>query len=59
MMRAGVLTLPVYCLMCLYRVIFEFALKRESREREFLADRIAAKVVSPPAIVQSLIKIAA
>jgi Zn-dependent protease with chaperone function len=58
-MKSSVMTLPVYYLLCLYRVIFEVALKRDSRAREFLADRIASKVVSPAAIVQSLIKIAA
>lgn len=59
MMRSGGVTIPVFYLMLLYRLIFEIALKRDSREREFLADRIAAKAVSPAAIVQSLIKIAA
>jgi Zn-dependent protease with chaperone function len=59
MMRGGGLTLVVYHLMYLYRMIFEFALMRDSREREFKADRTAAKLVSPQAIVQSLIKIAA
>jgi Zn-dependent protease with chaperone function len=59
MMRGGGLTVVVYHLMSLYRVIFEFALMRDSREREFKADRTAAKLVSPQAIVQSLIKIAA
>jgi Zn-dependent protease with chaperone function len=59
MMRSGGITILVYYLLRMYRMIFEFALKRDSREREFLADRIAAKVVSPSAIVQSLIKIAA
>lgn len=59
MMRSAGATVPVFYLMRLYRVIFEFALKRESRTREFLADRTAAAVVSARAIVQSLIKLAA
>ncbi|MFZ6644832.1 M48 family metallopeptidase [Undibacterium sp. TJN25] len=58
-MASGGLTIVVYQLMNLYRVIFEIALKSDSREREFLADRIAAKIISGKAIVQSLIKIAA
>ncbi|GGC63003.1 M48 family metallopeptidase [Undibacterium terreum] len=58
-MATGGLTIMVYYLLNLYRVIFEIALKRDSREREFLADKIAAKVISGKAIVQSLIKIAA
>ncbi|MFZ6656587.1 M48 family metallopeptidase [Undibacterium sp. TJN19] len=49
----------VFYLMCLYRMIFELASARSSRDREFLADRIAAKVISPAAISHSLIKIAA
>ncbi|MES2072774.1 MAG: M48 family metallopeptidase [Pseudomonadota bacterium] len=58
-MAAGGLTVMLYYLLNLYRVIFEIALKSDSREREFLADRIAAKLISGKAIVQSLIKIAA
>ncbi|MCH8622075.1 M48 family metallopeptidase [Undibacterium sp. TS12] len=49
----------VFYLMCLYRMIFEIASARNSRDREFLADRIAAKVVAPAAVVNSLIKVAA
>lgn len=59
MMRATAATVPVFYLMQLYRVIFEFSLKRESRAREFLADRTAAALVSARAIVQSLIKLSA
>lgn len=56
--EAGFTMVVVYFLQ-LYRLIFQLALSRDSREREFKADRIAAKLVSPQAIVQSLIKIAA
>lgn len=59
MMRANGVTILVYYLMRMYRVIFEFALKRDSRDREFLADRTAADAVSPSAIAQALIKISA
>ena len=59
MMRSTGATVPVFYLMQLYRVIFEFAFKRESRAREFLADRTAAALVSARAIVQSLVKLAA
>lgn len=58
-MRTGGLSAVVSPLLDLYRMIFEVALARESREREFKADRIAAKLISPDAIAQSLIKIAA
>jgi Zn-dependent protease with chaperone function len=59
LMLHGGSTIVVFYVMNLYRLIFELALRRESRQREFLADRIASRVVSPRAIVQSLIKIAA
>lgn len=49
----------VYYPLHLYRLIFEFALKRESRQREYMADRTAAKAVSPQAIIHSLVKISA
>lgn len=52
-------TVVVYYFMQLYRMIFQLALARDSRDREFKADRTAAKLVSPQAIVQSLVKIAA
>lgn len=58
-MRTGGLTAVVSPLLDLYRTIFEIALASDSREREFKADRIAAKLVSPAAIAQSLVKIAA
>jgi Zn-dependent protease with chaperone function len=58
-MGSNPLTVFVYYLLRLYRVIFEFALRRDSRAREFLADRIAAKLTSPAAIAQSLVKISA
>jgi len=59
MMHAAKVTIFVFYLMRMYRVIFEFALQRDSRRREFLADRAAASLVSGSAIVRSLIKIAA
>lgn len=59
LMRTGGATIVVFHLMSLYRLIFEFALRRDSREREFRADRAAAKLVSPDAIVNALIKVAA
>ncbi|MFN4120093.1 M48 family metallopeptidase [Acidovorax sp.] len=57
--RTGGLSAVVSPLLDLYRTIFEIALARDSREREFKADRIAAKLVTPAAIAQSLVKIAA
>jgi Zn-dependent protease with chaperone function len=59
MMQAAGTTLLVFYVLRLYRVIFEFALKRDSRDREFIADRTAATLVSAPGIVHALIKIGA
>jgi Zn-dependent protease with chaperone function len=59
MMYAAKVTIFVCYLMRMYRVIFEFALRRDSRNREFLADKVAAGVVSARAIISSLIKISA
>lgn len=55
----GGLAWVVVPFMQLYRMVFQLALSRDSRAREFKADRTAAKLVSPQGIVQSLIKIAA
>lgn len=58
-MRAGGLTIVAHFLLRLYRMIFSFALARDSREREYTADRVAARLTAPHYIVQSLIKISA
>lgn len=58
-MRSGGLTIVAHYLLRLYRMIFEFALARDSREREYKADRVSAGLTAPSAIVQSLIKISA
>lgn len=58
-MRTGGLTIIVYPFMQLYRMVFQLALSSDSRTREFRADHMAAKLVSPQAIAQSLIKISA
>ncbi|NUZ04680.1 M48 family metalloprotease [Schlegelella sp. ID0723] len=58
-MRQAGLSIVAHYLLRLYRVIFQFALSRDSRERELRADRSAAAVATPSAIAQSLVKIAA
>lgn len=58
-MRAGGLTRLVWPFMQLYRLILQTALSRDSREREFKADRAAARLVSPQAAVEALIKVVA
>lgn len=59
MMQATGVTFLVFYVLRLYRVIFEFALKRDSRGREFVADRVAATLVSAQGLVRALIKIGA
>ncbi|MFL6656934.1 MAG: M48 family metallopeptidase [Massilia sp.] len=58
-MGESFLTWIAFYSLSLYRTIVEIALKRDSRTREFLADRTAADTVSAKAIVTSLIKVAA
>jgi Zn-dependent protease with chaperone function len=48
-----------FYLLNLYRVIFEIALQKSSREREFAADSLAASLTSPQAVVRALVKVAA
>ena len=59
LMRKDISTVMVYYPLCLYRMLFELAWQRNSREREFVADRNAATLIAPAAIVESLIKISA
>jgi Zn-dependent protease with chaperone function len=58
-MYTGGLTRLVWPFMQLYRLILQVALSRDSREREFKADRAAARLVSPQAMVQALVKVVA
>lgn len=59
LMGENLSTLIVFYPLCLYRMLFELACQRDSREREFVADRNAASHVSAAAIIESLIKISA
>jgi Zn-dependent protease with chaperone function len=58
-MRAGGATAVVWPVLALYRIIFELALARSRRSREFRADKVAAELVSPADIGKSLVKVAA
>lgn len=58
-MHGMALTKVVAYLLDFYRVIFEIAMMRSSREREFAADRAAAQATSLQAVVHALIKISA
>ncbi|HZY18254.1 MAG TPA: M48 family metallopeptidase [Ramlibacter sp.] len=58
-MAGGGLTRLVWPFMQLYRLILQVALSRDSREREFKADRTAARLVSPQAVVEALVKVMA
>ncbi|MEZ7209191.1 M48 family metalloprotease [Pantoea ananatis] len=59
LMSENLSTLIVFYPLYLYRLFFELAWQRNSREREFIADRNAAARVSSAAIIESLIKISA
>jgi len=59
LMSENVATLIVYYPLHLYRMLFELAWQRNSREREFVADSNASALISPAAIIESLIKISA
>jgi Zn-dependent protease with chaperone function len=50
-------TLPAYYLLRMYRAIFELALKKESRERELVADRVAAQQTSADDAGRALLKV--
>ena len=56
-LETGGLTYPAFCVMRLYRAIFELALRREQRRRELLADTEAARLTSPEGLARSLLKI--
>jgi Zn-dependent protease with chaperone function len=58
-MREGGLTRIVWPFMQLYRLVLQLALSRDSREREYKADRTAAKLVSPRAVSEALLKVIA
>lgn len=59
LMGQNLATLIVFYPLYLYRILFELAWQRNSREREFIADRNASALVSPAAIIESLIKVSA
>jgi Zn-dependent protease with chaperone function len=53
----GGLTAPASYVMRLYRAVFELALAREQRRREFQADAEAARLTSPDDLARSLVKV--
>ena len=55
----GGITIPAAHVMRLFRVIFEFALQKEHRRRELLADATAVKLTSADDVARSLIKVIA
>lgn len=58
-MGGASLTMVVFYLLVAYRTVLELALMRDSREREFLADRAAAKCVHPLPLMRALVKVSA
>lgn len=45
--------------LAMYRLIFELALQKESRQREYMADKAATEITSAKNIIHSLIKVEA
>lgn len=58
-LREQITALPALYLMQLYRLLFEVALARNRRDRELRADRAAARIASPDALIRALVKITA
>jgi len=58
-MRGNAMTLVAFYPLVVYRTALELGLMRESRAREFLADRAAAQAVSGRPLISALIKISA
>jgi len=58
-MRGKAMTLIAFYPLVVYRTALELGLMRESRAREFLADRAAAQAVSGRPLISALIKISA
>jgi Zn-dependent protease with chaperone function len=55
----GGLSRPVFHFMLFFWSLYQFSLKKLSREREFRADRISSELTSPHDAGQALVKIAA
>ncbi|MGV3756640.1 MAG: M48 family metallopeptidase [Verrucomicrobiota bacterium] len=58
-LHQGGLSKPVFHFMFFFWNLYQMALSKISREREFRADRIGAELTSPGDIARSLVKIAA
>jgi hypothetical protein len=58
-MRHRILTLVASLLLDAYRLVFELAISRASREREFAADAVASRSTSRRALAHALVKTAA
>lgn len=58
-MGGASLTLVAFYLLVTYRTVFELALMRDRREREFMADRAAAQCVHALPLMRALVKVAA
>lgn len=56
-LAASGLTAPASYVMRLYRAVFELALAKEQRRREFQADAEAARLTSPGDLARSLVKL--
>ncbi len=53
------ISLPVFYVSLLFRMLFEASIQAQSRVREFRADRIAAEIVAPVDLAAALVRITA
>ncbi len=58
-LHGGAVTLPVFYFMRCFRVLYELSLSRQSRQREFRADRISVETTSARAVAGALLRTAA
>lgn len=58
-LHGALITIPVYCYVLCFRMLFELSLNKIRREREFRADRIAAEFTSPHDLARALFRITA
>lgn len=55
----GILTRPVFLFMLLYRALFSLSLGRTSRQREYRADQLAAKLTGAANVAKALLRVGA
>src|SRR5262249_11233445 len=58
-LHEGGVTRPIYYFMLCFRALYQLSLSKQSRQREFRADRIAAETTSPRDVASALLRIVA